>query len=109
MSRLLIGVLSSSKIDSDLYKSIHDNEKDIFERIISGRNNIDRLHHIRYDKNKIDELINSYNILKGEIMVGNDNPDIIKQLKRTILSLVNVNVIKLKDIIPVLEYLFMLT
>lgn len=82
-------------------------EKNLFEKLISD-SNISKLNHIRYDQNEIDELVNRYNIIKGEILVGNDNPKLLKELKVIIMKLMNYNILKLNEITPLLQELFLL-
>ena len=89
-----MSLTEGGKIDSDLYNKITDDERDIFERLLSDAR-INRLSHVRYNQPEIDFLINKFNILKGEIMAGNDNIELIKDLKVTVLRLVNYNVLKL--------------
>jgi hypothetical protein len=106
-SKLLLTLLQNNKIDNTLYDKISDKEKNIFELLISNTT-INKINHIRYDQSEIDELVDRYNILKGELIIGNDNPQLLKDLKIVILRLVNHNILKLKEIIPILEYLFLL-
>lgn len=91
-----------------MYNKITDDERDIFESLLT-ESNISRLSHIRYNQPEIDALINKFNILKGEIMAGNDNKELLRDLKVTVLRLVNYNVLTMKEITPILEYLFLLT
>jgi hypothetical protein len=107
-SKLLLHLLETNKIDSNEYNKITDTERDIFELLISGDITINKLSHVRYNKNEIDELINRFNILKGELLIGNNNPDLLKELKITILRLVNYNILSMKEIIPLLEQIFYL-
>ncbi len=38
-------------------------------------------------RGKTDELINKYEIMKGQILAGQDNPEVIKSFKESILRL----------------------
>lgn len=100
-------MLDTNKIDSELYRKLSENERDMFEILISD-SDINKMNHIRYNQPEIDELINKYNILKGEILIGNDNPDLLKDLKIIILRLVNYNVLTMKEITPLLQQIFLL-
>lgn len=100
-------MLDTNKIDSELYRKLSENERDMFEILIS-ESDINKMNHIRYNQPEIDELINKYNILKGEILIGNDNPDLLKDLKIIILRLVNYNVLTMKEITPLLQQIFLL-
>lgn len=100
-------MLDTNKIDSELYRKLSENERDMFEILISD-SDINKMNHIRYNQPEIDELINKYNILKGEILIGNDNPDLLKDLKIIILRLVNYNILTMKEITPLLQQIFLL-
>lgn len=108
LSKILLLLLNNNKIDNDLYNRLTDSEKDIVESLISMNSNIDKLHHTRYNQSEIDELINKYNILKGELLIGNNNPDLLKDLKLTIIQLVNYNILQMKDILPLLQTILLL-
>ena len=81
-ANLLLKVIDTGKISNDLYQNISDDEKNIFDMLLadnhfSGGN----LNYIRHNQKDIDSLINKYNIIKGEILIGNNNPDLLKDLK----------------------------
>ena len=108
-ANLLLKVIDTGKISNDLYQNISDDEKNIFDMLLadnhfSGGN----LNYIRHNQKDIDSLINKYNIIKGEILIGNNNPDLLKDLKLTVIRLVHYNVINMKEILPLLEYIFIL-
>ena len=44
---------------------------------------------LKDEKEKIDNLINKYDILTGEIIAGNNNKELLRQLKSLITRLVN--------------------
>lgn len=108
LAKVLLLLLNNNKIDSDLYNQLMDSEKDLVESLISTNKTIDKLHHTRYNQSEIDELINKYNILKGELLIGNNNPDLLKDLKLTIIQLVNYNILQMRDILPLLQTILLL-
>lgn len=89
-------------MEHSIYNSLSNDEKDLVENILGG------FSHERYNQDEINKLIEKYNITKGEILIGNDNPDLLKQLKVSVLGLVKYNVLDLKQITPILQYLFLL-
>lgn len=97
-------LLNMPKISTIDYNNLTDDEKDIIHVIIQDTD----INLLRYNQSKIDNLINKYNILKGELLIGNNNPQLLKDLKLVILQLVNHNIITLKDISPILEAIFVL-
>lgn len=96
--------METGKIDSNSYQKLNDDEKDIFDNIVSGGG----LNYMRYNQRDIDALINRYNIIKGEILIGNNNPDLLKELKITVIRLVHYNILQMREITPLLEHLFLL-
>jgi hypothetical protein len=109
-SHLLLNVLNTGKLLPNDYNNLSEDEKNIFDNIISSGYNGSggSLSYTRYNQQDIDALINRYNIIKGEILIGNNNPDLLKELKITVLRLVHYNVISMKEITPLLEHLFLL-
>lgn len=107
MVDMLLSIMETGKIDSTLYNLLDDSEKDVIENLISD-SGISKLNHTRYDQKKINDLINRYNILKGELLISNDNPDLLKQLRIVVLELVELGVLKSADIVPLLRTIFML-
>lgn len=107
MVNMLLSIIETNKIDSTLYNELDDSEKDVIENLTSSTG-IDKLHHIRYDQKKINDLINRYNILKGEILINNDNPDLLKQLRNVVLQLTELDILKPADTVPLLRTIFML-
>lgn len=105
--KLLLILVQNSKIDADLYNKLNEDEKNIVEMLISG-SGLNTLNHMRYNQKNIDDLIEKYNILKGELLIGNNNPELLKDLKLTVLQLVNFNILHMKEILPLLENIFLL-
>lgn len=85
-----------------------DKEKEIFDNIILKNNTVSKLNYERQNQAEIDTLVNQFQILKGEILIGNSNPDLLKQLKVCVLKLVDYNVITMKEINKLLQAIFLL-
>lgn len=81
------------------YEALSDDERRLLDRLINTNS---------FHQAEIDKLIDHYNILKGEILIGNNNPDLLKDLKLTVIKLMNYNILKLTDIHKLLELLFLL-
>lgn len=105
---MLLSMVENKSISTELYQSLDDDEKDLIEKFINTDKTINRLNHKRYDQSKIDELINKFKILKGEILIGNNNQDLLHKLKMVILQLINFGVLHLKDIAPLLQTILLL-
>lgn len=81
------------------YEALSDDERRLLDRLINTNS---------FHQTEIDKLIDNYNIVKGEILIGNNNPDLLKDLKITVIKLMNYNILKLSDIHKLLELLFLL-
>ena len=93
-------LLTSNKISNDLYSRLPESEKMIFNKLTS--NNPLEL------QNKINDIINRFNILRGEILINNDNPDLLKELRLVILELINYKIFKISDVNYILQQIFLL-
>jgi len=86
----------------DELASLTDSEKDYLHRIAKKSDIIDRLNIPAPSKNQDDKDINQFEIMKGEILAGNDNVDLIHKFKAKLLSLSNRGVLpkgQVKDIL----------
>ena len=85
-------LFDTGEIDYQSGQKLTSNEKDIFNKLIvkSGLNL-----QLKFDMLKMEEdesdVINEFNILKGEILAGNDNPKIKKDIKDVLQKLVRLN------------------
>lgn len=68
---------------------LSESEKDYLHRIAKKSDIIDRLNIPAPSKKQDDKDINEFEILKGEILAGNDNKDLIHKFKAKLLSLGN--------------------
>lgn len=91
--KLMINYLfDTGEIDYQSGQKLTSNEKDIFNKLIvkSGLNL-----QLKFDMLKMEEdesdVINEFNILKGEILAGNDNPKIKQDIKDVLQKLVRLN------------------
>jgi len=86
----------------DELASLTDSEKDYLHRIAKKSDIIDRLNIPAPSKKQDDKDINQFEIMKGEILAGNDNVDLIHKFKAKLLSLSNRGVLpkgQVKDIL----------
>ena len=100
---VLMQIIETGQIPKDYYVALSDDDKKIIDLLFSN--------HIIYklhNQEEIDKLINRFNIIKGEIMIGNNNPEILKELKILVLTLMDNNVLTLREINNILRYLFYL-
>lgn len=97
---VLMNIINTGKVE---YTDLSTEEKKIIDLLFSS--------HILYklhNQEEIDKLINRFNIVKGEIMIGNDNPELLKEVKILALQLMDHNVLDFRQINNLLKYLFYL-
>ncbi len=103
---MLFYLLDTGEINYQTGMSLNNLEKEVFDILISksGLNIM-----LKYDKNKMKEdldlIIEQYEILKGEIIAGNDNPKIIKDLKDILRKLVKYKKVSQSDAEDILKEL----
>lgn len=98
---LLLKIIDTGNIDHSIYNSLSDDHKKIIDMLFKS-NIIYKLHN----QEELDKMINRFNIVRGEIMIGNDNKDLIKELKYLVLTLVNYHILDYRQINQLLIYLF---
>jgi len=88
--------------------SLDDEEKDYLHKIISVSKLEDKLSIPAPSKDKEERDINQFEIMKGEIMAGNDNKEMIKKFKLLIVKLSKQGLLKKAQVNELLEDLIML-
>jgi len=82
--------------------SLSETEKDYLHKIAKKSDIIDRLNIPAPSKKQDDKDINQFEIMKGQILAGNDNKDLIQKFKGKLLSLGNKGLLpksQVKDIL----------
>ena len=64
-------------------------EKDYLHKIAKSSNILDRLHIPSPTKEEDDQDINQFEILKGELLCGNDGSETIKKFKVLVMRMMN--------------------
>jgi hypothetical protein len=88
--RIIVGGSVPSFEDLD---ELDDNERAYLHRLAKSSNISERLSIPAPKKSESDKELNEFEIMKGQIIAGNDNKDLIKKFKMLILKLSNKNVI----------------
>ena len=91
-------LLDTQKINIQLQKELNDKEQNLFELLINLAGLKDVLNYSRVYKD-IQYFINKFEVLRGSIIAGNDNDEILKELFNVIdiLSNENVGIISIDD------------
>ena len=113
-STLLYEIIDTKKFNTNEYDKLDDNEKELFDRLITfakiSRNDIENMSkHRKITDKQRDIDIKRFNILKGEIVAGNDNPNIIKEMKALLIKLHNEKVISKADFNKIMQNLVYLS
>lgn len=91
------------------YEDINDlteDEKEYLHRVAKASDIIDRLNIPSPNKKEHEQDLNKFEIMKGEILAGNDSTELIKKFKILLLKLTNKNLIPSRE---AKDYLFDLT
>jgi hypothetical protein len=84
--------------DYDKVNSLKDDDKEVLHRVIHHSRMTDKV-SVPTPKSKTEEeqISDRFDILKGEIMAGNDNPKIVKELKTLLMKLIGAGRIPRKE------------
>jgi hypothetical protein len=72
---------------------LDDTERAYLHKLAKESNILERLSIPAPKKSEVDKELNDFEIMKGEIIAGNDNKELIKKFKMLILKLSNKNII----------------
>jgi hypothetical protein len=94
---MIIYLFDTGEIDYQSGQKLSKSEKDIFDLLIVKAGLKTQL---KYNKEKMkdtaEDIIEEFNILKGQIIAGNDNPEIKDKIKDVLSKLVNLNKINVE-------------
>jgi hypothetical protein len=86
---VILNIIDTSEINYQLAKTLESSEKAILNKLIVKSGLKDQLNYKpKLITEHIKDIINDYNILRGIIIAGNNNPDVIDKLKSVLTKLV---------------------
>ena len=88
--RLIVGGSIPSYED---FEELDDTERAYLHRIAKESRIIDRLSIPAPNKNELDKEIDDFEKMRGQILAGNDNKDLVKKFKLLLLKLTHKNII----------------
>ncbi len=96
--RIINDIIYENKFSEEEYMNLDESEQKLFDDLVTfckldKRDSIKMYKHKKYSDKDRDETIKRFNILKGEIFAGNDNPNIIKELKLLMMKMFNEKII----------------
>jgi len=93
LGQIIREIVGGGMPDFDDLEQLNDQEKAYLNKIATETNVKDRLSIPAPKKSEIDKEENEFEIMRGEIMSGNDNKDLVKKFKIVLLKLMNKGVI----------------
>jgi len=93
VAEVLRKILGGKAPTYDDFNELNNDDKLILDKIAKETQIKDRLQLPKPNKDEQDKDGNQFEILKGEILAGNDNPDIVKKFKTIILKLSHQNLL----------------
>jgi hypothetical protein len=100
--------ISGQNIDYEDVNRLNDNEKNYLSQIAEKCDIDDRLKIPSPKLTEIQSDINKFNILRGQLMAGNDNKEMVKDFKLLLLKLSNTGHIDKKESNEVMTMLLQL-
>jgi hypothetical protein len=84
----IVYIFDTGKIDYEKLRDLTNAENDIFKNLVmkSGLFNILKYNYNETREN-IDDVIEDYEVLKGELEAGNNNPDVLEKCRKVIKKL----------------------
>lgn len=87
------------KVNYDLYDRIDTDEKKIFDDFLMKTQASDILQsHSRFDDKDRNDLIKRFNLLRGQLLAGNNAPEIVNELKVVLVNLQDKDLMSEKDV-----------
>lgn len=87
LRELLYYVIENGKIDLDLYNKLDEKEKNYFNEI-SHKAQVEKGLGIKYNDEDKRKRIQRFELLRGEVLAGNNNAEIFKEIKELLIDFV---------------------
>jgi hypothetical protein len=86
----LIYIFDTGQIDYEKLRELSNDENNLFKTLIMKSGLFDKLkYNYNQTRETLDDIIEEYDILKGEIEADNNNPELIKRCKSILKKLFN--------------------
>ena len=101
---IIINIFDTGEINYQLGKTLIQSEKDLLTSLITKSGLKEQLKFNKFNLlEDIKDIVNDVNVLKGIIIAGNDNPDIITKIKVVLDKLVLYKRITKKDALEIIN------
>jgi hypothetical protein len=82
---LLLDLTQTGRLDQRLYAALSKEDKHTFD-MLAHRAQVDEQLGLRVSKQEQKEDLKQFEIVRGEILAGNDAPELLKELKNYVLK-----------------------
>ena len=102
LKTLISDIIYEKKFNENDYQHLDDEEKKIFDDLLTlskldTSDSLKLYNHRKYNSDEIDRDVKRFNILRGEILAGNDSKEVVKEIKALLFKLLNEKVISQRD------------
>ena len=96
--KIINDIVYEDKFEEEDYMNLDEQEQKLFDDLITfckmdKRDNVKIYKHKKYTDKDRDETIKRFNVIKGELLAGNDNPNVVKELKLLMMKMYNEKII----------------
>jgi len=96
--KIVNDIVYEDKFEEEDYMNLDEQEQKLFDDLITfckmdKRDNVKIYKHKKYTDKDRDETIKRFNVIKGELLAGNDNPNVVKELKLLMMKMYNEKII----------------
>lgn len=96
VKNLLLDYRDHNKFNINVYNKLNKNEKLIVDLLLK-KSGMDDTLGIRITNEDADRLIDRYELLRGEVIAGNDSLEVRKELRKIVLDLVRLGSLPLRQ------------
>lgn len=95
IKNILLDFRDLGKFNINTYSNLKGNEKQILDHLLKS-SGMDDVIGIRIRDDELSDLIDRYELLRGQILAGNDATEVRKELKHVVLRLVRLGKLPVK-------------
>lgn len=85
----IIDILETGKPNERQFRRLSEDEREHFERVCSGAGLLEHFRMKRTGDDEDKERVDRFNILRGEVLAGNNNENVIKELRGLVVRFIN--------------------
>lgn len=94
LAAVFFNLIYHGKFEEEQYDELSEDDKKLFDDTLefahmSKYKDVDLFKHKRYNSKEKKEDINRFNLLKGQLLSGNDNKNVIKEFKALLIKMLN--------------------